>query len=198
MAAVSWRDGPPPPAGSFVATTAPANQPIAIGVVSAELRHIGGPADPPRPKAWLGIELGGGEAGRQVQRVLPDSPAAKAEVHVGDEVRLIDGATMNSADQIVRTVGGSSPGQTLKLLVRREDKDVEIAAQLGRPQSPRLPQGNWGGGPFSERRAGFPVVLPHDTPLHPRDCGGPLVGTDGRVVGVNIAFASAPTRCPLV
>jgi serine protease Do len=31
--------------------------------------------------------------------------------------------------------------------------------------------------------------LPHDTPLRPKDCGGPLVDTDGRVAGINIARA---------
>jgi serine protease Do len=32
-------------------------------------------------------------------------------------------------------------------------------------------------------------VLPHDTVVRPRDCGGPLVDTDGNVVGINIARA---------
>ena len=49
------------------------------------------------------------------------------------------------------------------------------------------PEDDWGGGPFSERRWGFPLVLPHDTPLRPKDCGGPLVDTDGQVGGINIA-----------
>ena len=30
-------------------------------------------------------------------------------------------------------------------------------------------------------------MLPHDTVLNPRDCGGPLVDTSGRAVGLNIS-----------
>jgi serine protease Do len=55
----------------------------------------------------------------------------------------------------------------------------------------------WGGGPFSEVRSGFGAILPHDTPLHPKDCGGPLVDTDGRVVGINIARALRVTTYAL-
>jgi serine protease Do len=45
------------------------------------------------------------------------------------------------------------------------------------------------GGPLSRRRAGFPLVLQHDTVLNPKECGGPLLNIDGEVVGVNIARA---------
>jgi serine protease Do len=184
---IAWQEGAPPPAGSLVATTAPAQQPLAIGVVSTDPRHVHGPAERPRPRGWLGIELG--PPGLVVARVTPDSPAAKAGVRAGDEITEIQGAAMRSADQIVQTVGGQAAGQTIKLLVRRGDERVEIAATLARPQPPEAPQDEWGGGPFSVRRSGFPLVVPHDTPVHPKDCGGPLVDTDGRVVGINIARA---------
>ena len=45
------------------------------------------------------------------------------------------------------------------------------------------------GGPLSERRNGFPMILQHDTVLRPSDCGGPLVDLDGKVIGINIARA---------
>jgi serine protease Do len=191
---VTWRDGAPPPPGSLVATTAPARQPMAIGVVSADLRRIPGPAEPPRPRAWLGIELGAGPPGLTVTGVMPNSPAARAGVRVGDEIKQIDDAVMESDEQIVRTVGGRTAGQTIKLLVHRKDKNVEILVKLA---SPRAPQDEWGGGPFSDRRWGFPTVLPHDMPLDPKDCGGPLADTDGRVVGINIARALRVTTYAL-
>ena len=31
--------------------------------------------------------------------------------------------------------------------------------------------------------------MPHDIVIHPDECGGPIVDTDGRVVGINIARA---------
>src|SRR5439155_21464335 len=45
------------------------------------------------------------------------------------------------------------------------------------------------GSDLSNRRGGFPFILQHDTVLKPKDCGGPLVDLDGKVVGINIARA---------
>jgi serine protease Do len=36
-------------------------------------------------------------------------------------------------------------------------------------------------------RSGFDAVIEHDTPLEDHLMGGPLVGLDGRVVGINVA-----------
>ncbi len=33
------------------------------------------------------------------------------------------------------------------------------------------------------------MALPHDAFVRPSDCGGPLVDTNGKVVGINIARA---------
>ena len=52
-----------------------------------------------------------------------------------------------------------------------------------------MPEDEWGGGPFSVRREGFPSVLPHDVAVLPNQCGGPLIDTDGKAVGINIARA---------
>jgi serine protease Do len=167
-------------------------------VVSTELRPVPGPrSSPPRPKAWLGIGLRGGQSGPVVESTDGDSPAAKAGIHVGDAIRKIDGVAMSSADQVVSTVSNHAPDQTIKLLVHREDRDVEISVTLVKPRRFRAPQDQWGGGPFSERRWGFAAVLPHDTPLHPNDCGGPLLDTDGRAVGINIARALRVTTYAL-
>ena len=194
LTAISWREGAPAPPGSLVATTAPANSPISIGVVSTDLRKIRGRTDAHYPRAWLGVEMGAGESGLGVGGLTPGSPAAKAGIHAGDEIRQIDGAAMKSAQEVVETVGGHAAGETIKLSVHRQDQDLEISVRLGKFQSP---QDSWGGGPFSERRSGFAAVLPHDTPLRPRDCGGPLVDTDGRAVGINIARALRVTTYAL-
>ncbi len=197
LPAVTWREGDPPPPGSFVASSGPADQPLALGVVSTGLRRIPGPRGRRRPQGWLGIGLREGESGVGVESVERHSPAEKAGIHVDDEIRKIDGDEMKSADQIVATVGSRAPQQTIRLLIHRKDQDIEISATLAKPKPPHAPEDEWGGGPFSERRSGFPAVLPHDTPLRPKDCGGPLVDTDGRVAGINIARALRVTTYAL-
>lgn len=42
-------------------------------------------------------------------------------------------------------------------------------------------------GELSERSAPFSAAFTHDTVLWARDCGGPVVGIDGRALGINIA-----------
>ena len=110
LTVVPWREGPPPPPGSFVATTAPADEPVALGVVSTGLRQIPAARGPRRPRGWLGIELGGGESGTGLVDVADHSPAAKAGLHVGDEIRKIDGNAVKSADEIVYRRRPRTPG----------------------------------------------------------------------------------------
>lgn len=69
--------------------------------------------------------------------------------------------------------------------------------QLGTRPTATSPFDNWGGGPFSQRRFGFPTVLAHDTTLAPDQCGGPLVDADGNVIGLNIARALRVTSYAL-
>jgi len=186
---VPWRTGHVPAPGSLVAAAGPDGTPLAIGVVSTEPRRIRGSTRPEPRRGWLGISLGGGDSGLGITGVMPETAAAKAGIEVGDRIERIDGEVMKSVRQVVETVGSHAPGKTIKLLIRRDNKELELAATLGEWEGSRAPQDNWGGGPFSRRRWGFPLAMPHDTILHPRDCGGPLVDTDGRVVGINIARA---------
>jgi S1-C subfamily serine protease len=44
-------------------------------------------------------------------------------------------------------------------------------------------------GPRSTRLSGFERAMQHDTVINPDQCGGPVVDTSGRVVGMNIARA---------
>ncbi|MHC4406264.1 MAG: hypothetical protein ACYTG0_42060, partial [Planctomycetota bacterium] len=82
--------------------------------------------------------------------------------------------------------------------VKRGQRELKLSATLGEPPAdfwPRhVPEDAWGGGPFSERRFGFPLAMVHDMPVQPSDCGGPVVDTDGNVVGINIARALRVTN----
>jgi serine protease Do len=190
---VVWRSGTPP-AGSLLIAAGPDGQTLAVGAVSTEPRKIGGVARPARQRGWLGIELGGGDAGLGIRGVTAGSAAEKAGAKRGDRIKTIDGAAMKSMDQIVETIGRRKPADVVKLVVVRDDKDVALSATLAKSPPEMSPLDHWGGGPFSERRGRFPLAIPHDTIVGPGDCGGPLLDADGNAVGVNVARALRVTN----
>ncbi len=175
--------------GTFVAAVDAEGEVISVGVVSVEPRAIQSAGRPNPRRAWLGISLGGGESRTGITSVSEGSAAQRAGLRKDDEIISIDAAAMKHDSQIVETIGRHSPGDTVSLLVRRGGEELTLSATLGRPPEGNDPQDQWGGGPFSERRDGFPEVIAHDTIVLPSQCGGPLVDTDGRVVGINIARA---------
>ena len=140
-------------------------------------------------RGFLGVTLGGGEGGTGITSVNDNSAAQRAGLKEEDRIKSIDSVEMTSMQQIIDTIGQHSPGDTVAVLIQRGDEELSLSATLGKPAAGTDPQDQWGGGPFSERRDGFPEVIMHDTIVPPDQCGGPLVDTDGKVVGINIARA---------
>jgi serine protease Do len=171
-----------------VAATGPGDGPSLIGVISDVPQAMPGPTRRNVQHGWLGISVGPAGEGPEVQGVSPDSAAEKAGLKNGDQIKRLDGAEIHSADDLIETLSKLPPNKKVTLVVGRKDQQLEMAATLGRSPG-RLPQDNWGGGPFSDRRFGFAAVIPHDLAIAPTDCGGPLVDIDGRCLGVNIARA---------
>ena len=194
LAPAPWR-GEPASTGTFVAAIDAGGDVLGLGVVSTEPRRVGGNRNPATQRAWLGISLGGGTNGTMVTDVRERTAAQRAGLEVGDVLKGIDGMEMTSSDQIIATIGKHNPGDEIKLLVQRAGDVLELNAKLGEPPQETEPQDQWGGGPFSLRRESFPRVLTHDTIIRPEQCGGPLIDTDGQVVGVNIARTARYNLC---
>jgi serine protease Do len=150
-----------------------------VGVVSVAPRAI-------PPSSMLGVSLADAKEGPQIVLIVPDSGAEKAGLQVNDVITHADGRRTASRHELISHVRKLNVGKTVKLNVKRGGKELEITATLGKGEvhfQDRL------GGGLSERAAGFPLALQHDTLLRPRHCGGPLVDLDGNVVGINIARA---------
>lgn len=185
---VPWRVGESPPVGSWLATAGLQTLPISIGVVSVSEREI------ERRRPALGVVLEDSPRGPRVDRVLENSAAAQAGLRINDVVAHLDGEAMSDRDELIEAIRQRRPGTRVKLGVLRGDETLEIEAELG--EWTQLVHGDRAnfqdnlGGQLSDRRSGFPSALQHDTVLRPNQCGGPLVGLDGSVVGLNIARAS--------
>lgn len=191
---VPWRDGDAPAVGSWLATPGFANSrpspfPIATGVVSVGPRKI---ASPP---AAMGVNLDQREDLALVESVRENTPAEQAGVVAGDIIRKVNDKEIKGRIDLVMTIRKLQPGDKVKLLIERDSQELTIEvvlaslAVIAQDGLDRADFQNHLGGELSERRAGFPSALQHDTVLKPSDCGGPVVDLEGKVVGINIARA---------
>ncbi|MCS6862918.1 MAG: PDZ domain-containing protein, partial [Abditibacteriales bacterium] len=83
-------------------------------------------------RAVLGVFIGEGDdnQGAPVQRVAPGSPAERAGLRPGDVLLKIDNAPVLNFAQLTDVLAEKQPGDRVKLLLRREGKEVELYAEL--------------------------------------------------------------------
>lgn len=178
-----------PAIASFVVSVGRTGRPIGIGVVGVKERAIG-------HQGRLGVMLEDDSNGRAlVQLVLPHSGAAIAGVEKGDRIIAINGLEKNSRVGVIETLRGMFPGESVRLTILRpndmsELEPIEMDARIrdmGVLQE--TPSDSKVNGPRNARLSGFDRVVQHDTVLDPDECGGPLLDTSGKVIGINIARA---------
>lgn len=93
-------------------------------------------------RGWLGVQLkpmsdevaqvlGFDEGkGAVIERVLPETPAAKAGLQVGDIVMSFDGAEIETLRDLTREVAGKSPGESFDMEVLRKGERTTISVTL--------------------------------------------------------------------
>ena len=167
-------------AGDVLVTPGSGGEPLALGVVGVETRRI------PQRGALLGVMLGNSDAGPLITRVVPDSAADDAGLRTNDRILEIDGRSFGENRDIVAYVSSKRAGTVVDMRVDRRGRTMRFRPKLG-SQDPD-DEGSLAG-PTSLIRSGFPLAFQHDSLLTPRECGGPVLGLDGRAVGVNIARA---------
>jgi len=139
---------------------------------------------------FLGIRVEQGTPdgpGLKVTESTIGSPAWVAGLRVGDRVLRVAGrpvAEQGDIGRIVRAFGG---GEVLLIEIDRDGTPRSLLTRVTvRPDDRRIMQST-AMFPASRRASGFGGVVQHDTPLPCMRMGGPLLGLDGRAVGINIA-----------
>ncbi len=180
---VTWATGDAPEVGNWLATPAHEEIPSAIGVVSGTPRRVGA------PRAMLGVYLE--DQDPRVVSVQEGSGADKAGIKPSDLITHVNGKEVTTRKALVATLDRHRVGDKIELLVKRGDQELSVSATMvDRAAGPERAQfQNALGSKLSDRRSGFPLVIPHDSILRPNECGGPLVNLDGETVGINIARA---------
>jgi serine protease Do len=184
--------------GASVGTSAAADEPFAVGVISVSRRLI------PGRNGFLGVSLGdaetpeggsgGGAAGTgaKILQVIPDSAAEKAGVKVDDVIIAVNSTPIANRTDLITTVQKYRQGDVVTLTIVRGDRTITLKAALGANTGESPEQSAMSallGGAVSARSSDFPAVYQHDTVIRPIDCGGPIVDLEGNVIGINIARA---------
>ncbi len=199
---VQWREGDAPATGSWLATPgflARNGKEINTGAIATGVVSVG-PRKIPSPPAAMGVKLEERDDVAMVKEVVDESPAKGAGILPGDIIRKVNDKVLEGSKDLMATISKHQPGDKVTLLIERDSAELTIDVVLGSRMQilvrefggeglDRADFQNHLGGELSERRAGFPSALQHDTVLKPQECGGPIVDLSGKVVGINIARA---------
>ena len=174
---------PIPTPGSLIASSDINVWPLAIGAVSTRSMPI-----PSEGK--LGIKMRDIPV---VVNLIPGGSAEKAGIRVDDLITAVDGRSITTDQELIDIVQASLPGDVLTLTIQRSGALLEYPVELfkySKFDEALADFEDFQGGPVSDRKTGFSRIVQHDTPILPRQCGGPVVDIHGRFVGINIARAT--------
>jgi len=91
-------------------------------------------ADDAQHHAALGISMTDSDGHVRVAAVMPGSPAAKAGLQVGDEIRAVDDERIRTAEGLTEEIGEQQPGATVELSIRRNGERRTLHARLASSQ----------------------------------------------------------------
>ncbi len=182
LRAIEWVEKPAPAAGTFLAAPGLQELPVAVGVVTVPRRDLKGPfparVDPPRKMpAALPEVIGSAVQGRGYWVEHVEGKAAAAGIRPSDVILTIAGKAVRRHQDLADCVKGRWAGERVPVRLLRNGKPVELTLALRAE----------GQSPFSVRGDDFPTVFEHDAPLLAHECGGPVVGLDGKALGITIA-----------
>ncbi len=160
--------------------------PLGVGVLGAQPREIA------TSSGYLGMAVEETADGLLVTQVLANSGASQAGIRKGDLLYETPDSPMHKRTLLEQKLKELEPGDWWSFHASREGviRDVHLRIGVSWDKSvDRQALMNRFGSDVSPRRTGFRSVFQHDTLMHPRHCGGPVVNLNGELVGVNIARA---------
>lgn len=134
----------------------------------------------PAAEGWLGIYLASDHDEAVVGEVIPDSPAAKAGLQMGDVLLAVGEKGTPTRDDFVAAIRAAKVGDRLSIKVRRGGQDQLVVVKLGqRPDQPTSPSA--AATPPASERPQTPVPAAETTPPAP-----PAPRASGGYLGVGV------------
>lgn len=133
----------------------------------------------------------GNRVGVKVTAVTTGSPAAKAGLASGDVIRALNGKKVEGQATLRELLDSLDAGVEVTINVQRGDETKSFKVKLGAAvkERDRSDMQNSMGSVLSARRSALGEILQTDLVVDAKDCGGPVVDLDGKVLGINIARA---------
>jgi S1-C subfamily serine protease len=93
--------------------------------------------------AQLGIQVKpaeGDEPGAIVEKVMPDSAAAKAGIQENDRIVTFAGQPIAGPQELRAAVGGYVAGDKVEVVIKRKDMSIKVEATLDAAKAPEAPK----------------------------------------------------------
>lgn len=98
------------------------------------------PSTSAQDRAYLGMVLVDADNGARVTQVYLSGPAQRAGVKKGDVIRKVNGAAITGVKDVVAELNKIKPGDSVSLVVSREDQELTINVVAGTSSWPKLPE----------------------------------------------------------
>ncbi len=146
-------------------------------------------------KAFLGIRMEDDDNGVRIERVLPGGAAQRNGLKEGDVIMSLNGRAIDNRDTLGASIASFKPGDKISIRFMREDKirpiDIILTSKFVNEDAmlPLYKEEQFQGQFASTHAGGFPKVIQIDADVYPRQVGGPLLGINGKTLGIVIARA---------
>ena len=190
---VEWEKDSAQLAGTFVAAVDGRGLSFAAGIISVARRSLEGPfptvvTRAPRhgpPGTCPPVVIGKPFAGKGFRVKSVRGAAADAGLRSGDLLFAINGRPVHESSDLDKSVRGHLPGEKLLVSIERDGQQKTCTLTLEAERYVECPGAGCRYRNF--RFDDFPIVFEHDLPLTLDECGGPVIGLDGKALGINIA-----------
>jgi membrane-associated protease RseP (regulator of RpoE activity) len=155
------------------------------------------------PEGWLGVYLDPERDEPVVAEVIPDSPAAKAGLQLGDVIVRIGADAAPSRERVRAVLVAAQPGDRFEVLVRRGGAEQRVFVRLGERPAAAVPKAPASGakpsrpaGPAGEVAAPPAAGAPSSVaPAAPKSVGEGQPATGGSTAS-RAAAVGAPASTP--